>query len=172
MNWHVGEYDHFANFTNNVSGVNQVTFINSSTNAINFYWNFGDGDTSTSDNPTHLYLTTGTYIVTLIAEKCAISDTAFKTINITYIGVSEIANISNIIVYPNPSITTLEISIKLTGNLTYKIFNLTGEVTITGTINNLEKQISVSTLSNGIYYLQLFDGNKSLGQQIFVKSSK
>ena len=38
--------------------------------------------------------------------------------------------------------------------------------------NNSEKQINASLLSEGIYFLQLFDNNKSLGQQKFVKSDK
>ncbi len=42
-----------------------VTFNNGSTNAINYLWNFGDGNTSTQINPTHTYTTSGTYTVKL-----------------------------------------------------------------------------------------------------------
>jgi len=44
-----------------------ILLENNSTNAISYLWNFGDGNTSTSANPTHTYTTAGTYTVSLIA---------------------------------------------------------------------------------------------------------
>jgi PKD repeat protein len=47
-----------------------VTFVDSSfggTMATNWSWNFGDGTTSTQQNPTHNYIQAGTYIVCLSA---------------------------------------------------------------------------------------------------------
>jgi PKD repeat protein len=40
-------------------------FTDSSTNAISWLWNFGDGQTSTVQNPTHTYSQTGNYNVSL-----------------------------------------------------------------------------------------------------------
>ena len=46
-----------------------VTFSNTSTPAGDTYvWNFGDGNTSTQQDPTHTYLTSDTFKVTLIAQ--------------------------------------------------------------------------------------------------------
>jgi gliding motility-associated-like protein len=42
----------------------QILFINSSSPG-QYYWNFGDGSTSISFNPSHTYLDTGTYVVNL-----------------------------------------------------------------------------------------------------------
>jgi gliding motility-associated-like protein len=44
-----------------------VDFENSSTNAITYLWDFGDGTTSADEEPVHIYSDTGTYTVTLIA---------------------------------------------------------------------------------------------------------
>lgn len=44
-----------------------VTFTNLSSGADSYLWNFGDGNTSTSTNPTHNYTTIGTFSVTLEA---------------------------------------------------------------------------------------------------------
>ena len=173
MNWHIGEYDPFANFTYSISSSNQVAFTNTSLNATNFNWNFGDGGTSESNNPTHTYLTTGTYTIQLIANKCGISDTTFQTINITItLEVNEITQTNNLNIYPNPVTTIFNVKQDLSNKITYKIVSITGQEIQTGIINNSEKQINASLLSEGIYFLKLFDNNKSLGQQKFVKSDK
>jgi uncharacterized repeat protein (TIGR01451 family) len=44
-----------------------VTFTNTSSNADAYWWDFGDGITSTLENPVHTYAAGGTYIVTLFA---------------------------------------------------------------------------------------------------------
>lgn len=44
-----------------------VTFTNNSTNADSYLWNFGDGTTSTLENPTHTYNSAGVYTVSLDA---------------------------------------------------------------------------------------------------------
>ncbi len=43
-----------------------ATFINNSTGANSYYWNFGDGNTSTVQSPENTYVSTGTFMVTLI----------------------------------------------------------------------------------------------------------
>ncbi|PIQ15225.1 MAG: hypothetical protein COW67_09495, partial [Flavobacteriales bacterium CG18_big_fil_WC_8_21_14_2_50_32_9] len=46
----------------------QFTSYSSPTNATSWHWDFGDGDTSNAQNPTHLYSNSGTYIVKLVAS--------------------------------------------------------------------------------------------------------
>lgn len=46
-----------------------VQFINNSTDADTYLWDFGDGSTSTEENPVHVYSTFGKYTVTLTAVK-------------------------------------------------------------------------------------------------------
>ncbi len=45
-----------------------VHFINTSTNGVNYYWDLGDGNTSTLENPTNLYLNPGSYTVKLVVD--------------------------------------------------------------------------------------------------------
>ncbi len=61
-----------------------VSFTNLSVNGNNFWWDFGDGNTSTNINPQHTYNNYGTYTVTLIADggTCGI-DTIIQTQYIT-----------------------------------------------------------------------------------------
>jgi len=62
-----------------------VSFTNLSTNANSYAWNFGDGGTSSLENPTHAYAAAGTYAVELIATGCGtnVSDTFQTSITIS-----------------------------------------------------------------------------------------
>jgi gliding motility-associated-like protein len=44
-----------------------AVFTNTSLAGTDFFWNFGDGTTSTDPDPTHIYTDTGTYTITLVA---------------------------------------------------------------------------------------------------------
>ncbi len=64
-----------------------VNFINGSTGATAYDWTFGNGNTSTSSDPTVEYIIDGTYQVILVASNTnGCTDTA--TVTITVIGVS------------------------------------------------------------------------------------
>lgn len=58
----------------------EVAFTDTSSGSPDTWaWDFGDGGTSTSQNPTHEYLTAGTYDVELTASLGGSSDTTTKT---------------------------------------------------------------------------------------------
>lgn len=57
-----------------------VNFQNQSTGAVSWNWNFGDGGTSTAQNPSHNYVALGSYTVRLIATNSfGCNDTIIKT---------------------------------------------------------------------------------------------
>jgi Zn-dependent metalloprotease/PKD repeat protein len=63
-----------------------VNFTNYSFNSTSWYWDFGDGNTSTLQNPSNIYLNAGTYNVTLIATgtgNCSGVDTLVVTSAVT-----------------------------------------------------------------------------------------
>lgn len=71
-----------AGFTNtnpsSCKAPHTVSFINNSFGAISYNWNFGDGNTATTTNPTHTYTSTGVFDVTLIVtNRDGCSDTLF-----------------------------------------------------------------------------------------------
>ena len=77
--------DPIATFQYEISEDNflQVIFTNFSTNAETFAWNFGDGNSSTEENPVHTYEEAGTYDVALTATNSAgVSATYSATIEI------------------------------------------------------------------------------------------
>ncbi|MCR9172398.1 MAG: PKD domain-containing protein [bacterium] len=64
---------------------NPAVFSNNSANGNTFYWDFGDGNTSTDVNPSHLYSNPGTYNVTLVvtdSNQCYSPDTVELVLNI------------------------------------------------------------------------------------------
>ncbi|MBU0982367.1 MAG: PKD domain-containing protein [candidate division Zixibacteria bacterium] len=60
-----------------------VTFTDASTLATSWSWNFGDGGTSTAQNPSHTYTNPGTYTVALTATNAYGSDVETKVDYIT-----------------------------------------------------------------------------------------
>lgn len=71
-----------ANFDSSVTSGSTplpVKFTDLSENATGWYWDFGDGSTSTDQNPIHKYLTEETYTVKLTATNSAGGDTITKS---------------------------------------------------------------------------------------------
>ncbi len=61
----------------------EYTFFNSSKEAVSYEWDFGDGNTSMEESPTHVYATAAEYTVTLTAyNDVGLSTTLSKNINI------------------------------------------------------------------------------------------
>ena len=74
-----------ADFTNSVSKTCKapatINFINHSSGVgvLNYQWDFGDGSTSTSSNPSHTYTASGSYTVSLVAANTSgCTDTLIK----------------------------------------------------------------------------------------------
>ena len=63
-------------FTNNSTPIDSITY---------FKWNFGDGDTSNLENPSHAYSSNGIYDVSLIVSDGDIYDTIMRE-NYIYVG--------------------------------------------------------------------------------------
>ena len=114
----------------------EVNFINTSTNAISFYWEFGDSTINTLQNPVHSYDSAGTYAVQLIAENECGKDTAYLDILVKFEfddtltsdiiiyntftpnndNVNDTWHIENIDLYPNNSVEIYNRN----GNLVFK----------------------------------------------------
>jgi PKD repeat protein len=56
-----------------------VAFVNTSANATNFVWSFGDGKSSTNANPANTYTNVGAYTVTLQAINLGVTNTLTRT---------------------------------------------------------------------------------------------
>jgi PKD repeat protein len=69
---------------NNQPAPTVVSFSNVSTNASSYDWDFGDGASSSSSSPSHVYSNAGTYSVILTARNSVgVQDTRTRTVYVT-----------------------------------------------------------------------------------------
>ncbi|MEM9820663.1 MAG: PKD domain-containing protein, partial [Bacteroidota bacterium] len=89
-----------------------LSFTNFSSNAQQLVWDFGDGNSSTAENPVHIYSEEGIYTVVLTAlnsEGC--SDVAILPIEVaSVLAIEELFDEQNIKVYPNPTWLGVEVA--------------------------------------------------------------
>ncbi|RLD45021.1 MAG: hypothetical protein DRI86_06220, partial [Bacteroidetes bacterium] len=141
----------------------QVSFTDYSSGAPdNWYWSFGDGNTSIEQNPNHTYNNTGIYNVSLVACNGNTCDTIIKQdyIEVLPNGMVEIGVEMSAMLYPNPNdgSFTLEINDKGTHKLDLHIYNNIGSEVYSDQFRSSEKtlkKINLQTLSNGVYYVHL-----------------
>jgi PKD repeat protein len=65
-----------------------ATFTNTSSNTNEYLWNFGDGNTSTLQNPVHTYASAGTYTVTLQSINDCNTVSSSQTIQFIFIPIA------------------------------------------------------------------------------------
>tara|TARA_R110001592_G_scaffold351907_1_gene649363 strand:- start:151 stop:1971 length:1821 start_codon:yes stop_codon:yes gene_type:complete len=141
-----------------------VNFSDTISGSTSWYWNFGDGNTDTTQNPSHTYSSPGTYNVCLSVSNICNSDTICDSVTVIITGINELINENQVKVFPNPfsKTTNLQMSVELK-NATLNIYNSFGQVV--KTINNISgNSISIQrdNLVSGIYFFQLRDKNKKL----------
>lgn len=140
-----------------------IQFLNSSTNAVNYFWNFGDGTFSEEVNPSHTFVDGGDYVVTLTAINGECSSTI--TIDLNSVRVEELAPISAFSLYPNPTngMITLTFESAFNGNAMAEIFDLTGRKVFTTVLSvypgSQMHLVDLSSLNNGLYLVHLHDGS-------------
>lgn len=95
-----------ASVTNGIAPLS-VQFTDNSENAAGWHWDFGDGNTSTEPNPTHIYPEPGNYIVNLTVSNSNGSDSKLATITVSEktVSVLPVANFSSNLTSGNAPLT-------------------------------------------------------------------
>lgn len=128
-------------------------------------WDFGDSSPHSSDpNPTHTYINTGNYTVTLVVSNACGSDSATANIRFIAAGIHQITlNNNQLKVYPNPA----RDQVTLKNESQYKmesvsVYNVLGQEVFHGNTNNQsEYELNVQGLASGMYNIKINfkDGN-------------
>ena len=121
-----------SNFKINDDGMD-ISFINTSENDQNWYWDFGDGFASTEENPSHKYADPGNYMVSLTSFNGTCSDEKVIEVNVTApTGLSFGESDLRLSAYPNPTSGNLFINFEPNvikeGNLELNIYNMYGQL--------------------------------------------
>ena len=157
----------FSTAINNLT----VDFTDLSPSANSWAWDFGDGNTSTQQNPAHTFATGGTFIVTLTIDGglCSITD----TLNLIGVGVDEgaVAGV-NMALYPNPAQTqtTVALNSPLTNAATVHLFGVDGRIVRTAVLPAGQQSfvLPLNGLSSGIYWLRLEHAEGKLQRKLVV----
>lgn len=143
-----------------------VSFEDQTTGYANTWkWYFGDGNTSTEQNPTHTYEEIGTYSVALKVEGPAGNDSINMVdyINVT-VGLGEITH-GSIRVYPNPFNNTIDLK-GLDNVQEVNLTDITGVIVYEKKIDLVETNLSINTeaLHRGVYFCRIIktDGSNEL----------
>ncbi|BDS14725.1 DUF4886 domain-containing protein [Aureispira anguillae] len=156
--WNIGDYDVVASFDTTIH-LDSVQFYNNSTYSNNYYWNFGDSSAaSMAANPSHIYDSAGTYLVTLIAsDSCGNRDTTMQSVVINIItNVKKIKeNKKNIFLYPNPASDCVTVaSLKKIESI--RIVNsFGGEVFYQKNMKSKKNVLYLKTYARGVYYVYI-----------------
>ncbi|MBN2669564.1 MAG: PKD domain-containing protein, partial [Bacteroidales bacterium] len=148
-----------------------VDFIDNSNLANTYNWNFGDGTTSSEQNPTHNYTNSGTYTATLTVSNDCGSDTYYTTINVTNVGINIQAN-EDWKIYPNPTQSYLNIEgLSLHKKYTVKITDVSGRIVLINEdlLKTNVLSFDLNHLINGSYFIEIQQDN-TIKQYKFVKN--
>jgi PKD repeat protein len=157
-----------------------ATFTNTSGNATSYEWNFGDGTTSASPNPSHMYTVAGTYTVTLVAMNgtCPNDTMTYAPIIVQAPnGISEL-NTASISTYPNPFSSSFDLMIDVKKStelmvimrdvLGKSVYLLNNENLSAGT-RTIHVTPSEYQLASGVYMIEIKDNNTSRYLKVISK---
>lgn len=139
-----------------------VNFTCAATGGTAFAWNFGDSNTSSTQNPSHTYGTNGSYTAAVVVSRGCNSVTLTVPVGI-FTNLNSSAFENSVLIFPNPSNGKINITLEnnseefdicvlsVDGKLLYKEHSA---------LNN--KEINLEGLSKGVYILQLMDKDKTV----------
>ncbi len=166
--------------------------FSSSSDSLSYFWDFGDGTTSTVSSPTHSYVTTGMYTVCLTVSNSTCSNTycssplidttlsghGVTTLNVQKMLFTSLAEKtitkSLISVFPNPAKDELTISYPFKNeNYIIQITNTLGQTTLNKTmegISNSNLNLNINELNSGVYFVQIKNSaGEPLSKTKFIK---
>jgi PKD repeat protein len=163
--WNVGTYNPQANFSYSPTPNDlEFQFENQSEYTTEYLWDFGDGNTSSDENPVHTYASNGTYTVKLTASNCGKEEEMEKILE-TELSVQE-SNTIKRNVYPNPVKDILKIS-NLNETESWNLYDSNGKLLLKGLNSN---NLDMRNYPTGTYYLQII--NSKLEEIEYLKILK
>jgi len=168
-----------ANFSYVASGTGPyaVNFTNTSSGATSYMWDFGDGDTSSAENPVHDYDSCSYSVnLTAIDSNGCISDTLIL-IDACDISVPTFNSVLNSMsVYPNPAKDN--INLVLNSRLNSDVILIVKDVTGRNVVESIPVQLNAGKnnykldlpkLPAGVYIIQINDDFGMMNTRVLIK---
>ena len=153
----------------------QVDFTAIGSNNSSWSWNFGDGNTSTMENPSHSYTSSGSYDVRLITSNACGSDTSFSTVHVFMTSVRELLGL-RARVYPNPGKDLFNVEVSgLDAGATNRIQlrDLRGRIVFEEQLPAgnaaLSHRLNIDFLSAGMYVVEVTNGSRYISLPLVVQ---
>ncbi len=146
-----------------------VTFVSTSAGATSWEWSFGDGSTSTEENPIHTYAEGGTYVVTLTTGSGC---TFTVNVEVGTTGIDSYQN-SGFAIMPNPADN--ELHIENTSNIaaveSIVLYDIEGRVVAKEeVVASKSWTIHVKSIPSGMYMISILgsDANTLHRQRVLI----
>jgi PKD repeat protein len=142
-----------ANFSFVANGAT-LTFTEASNGATSWLWDFGDGTTSTEQNPVHTYAGNGPFTITLSVEGGACSSSQTWELGV---GLADVPTGSSFGIAPNPAANFVTISLnpRDTGGASVDLIDAQGRLVMNRSMRDGEPRLvlDVSDLASGTYHV-------------------
>ncbi len=144
------------------------------TSLTNWVWDFGDGNTSTDQNPRHIYQEEGEYIVTLTAfagsgaSFCGDADTMRIKVS-ALVSNGPAASDRTLSVHPNPSQGQFTLAwAQLSGQVTLSILDVLGNQLVRSELSSGARShtVDLTAYPAGMYYVRVSDKHGSIVQKV------
>ncbi len=172
--WNIGIFDPtpLSGYYYDIQGT-EYLFTDTSIDATSYLWDFGDGTTSTLQNPTHTFSENGIHQIRQIAYNDCGSDTSYQNIDV----ITSIDIESNIFrIFPNPSTGLFTIEGNDIQNI--EIIDMTGKIICkqiakseakNQTLTQQSHFVDLSNKPKGIYFLKIETTKGSFMKKVIVQ---
>lgn len=143
-------------------------------NPDNWFWEFGDGLTSTEQNPIHAYQSINTFEVCLTVREGVCVNVVCKEIVVEiFTGIEEELGLE-LNIFPNPTngLFHLDITLPQFHDLSYKLLDISGKEVhrkSLGMKSFISEQVNIPHLQKGIYLLELAVGDAKVYRKIMIQ---
>jgi PKD repeat protein len=133
---------------------------------ISYFWDFGDGNTSTTQSPSHTYAAAGNYLVCFtVSDDCG-ADSSCQNTNVISIGMPEPSLFGQLRAFPNPNagIFTLQGNLLADLPLEVRVADLVGKVVyeseLSAGFGEFSQRIALDQAVPGLYFVQVRAGEE------------
>lgn len=162
--WRIDTFEPVVGFGSTIVA-NEVSFANTSVNYDNVIWDFGDAESSTDENPVHVYAANGNYLVTLTVFKNGCEYSFQQPVDVSSLGITE--NDQRFTLFPNPATDQVQIVFGSMAEL-ISVKDIHGKVITTYAVDGNALVLDISSWSSGVYFVEIL-GETIIGTVKFLK---